>query len=85
MLLACPSTWYRSLNHFGPLGVNSLIVPVGVSSYQRTSQRAVRLRFRVARGARAFSSFVIRSSTPGLLSHHREVLLRGADLIYAIE
>ena len=37
------------MNHVGPLCVDSPVVPVGIPSAQRTGQRAVRLRFGVAR------------------------------------
>ena len=41
------------VNHVGPLCVDSPVVPVGIPSAQRTGQRAVRLRFGVARVAHA--------------------------------
>ena len=41
------------MNHVGPLCVDSPVVPVGIPSAQRTGQRAVRLRFGVARAAHA--------------------------------
>ncbi len=49
--LACPRAWHSLLNHVGPFGVDSVVVPAWVSSSQRTSQRTVRLRLRVARAA----------------------------------
>ena len=41
------------VNHVGPFCVDSPVVPVWIPSAQRTGQRAVRLRFGVARAAHA--------------------------------
>ena len=80
-LLRAPMLGASLMNHVGPLGVNRLVVPIGISSSQRTSQRTVRLRFRVARGAHTFVAFVTRSSKHGLplACHCLLILTRGIE------